>query len=221
MVRQDSSADSRGVNNNSFHVRFALSLRPLHLAIGIWVVAVGIGFGTLLAYTTRAGNDVAAPARWPDSSSISRNSAFPTLLVFAHPCCPCTEATLEELAAIVARAGHRVSTRVVFLAGPKGDPAWTSRSRSWQKASSIPGAQIVRDEQGVEATRFGAETSGRTLLFDAAGRLVFQGGITGARGETGPNAGAEAVTRFLGEAPPGLPATPAFGCRLFALGRTK
>ena len=37
--------------------------------------------------------------------------------------------------------------------------------------------------------RFGAETSGQTLLYDRDGRLLFSGGTTGSRGHDGDNAG--------------------------------
>ena len=54
---------------------------------------------------------------------------------------------------------------------------------------------MLRDDDGAEARRFGAETSGQTLLYDARGALAFSGGITGARGHAGDNAGRASLRR--------------------------
>ena len=44
-------------------------------------------------------------------------------------------------------------------------------SSTVRSAAAIPGVKVLSDVHGVEATRFGAETSGHTLLFDRDGRL--------------------------------------------------
>jgi len=56
---------------------------------------------------------------------------------------------------------------------------------------------IVTDADGAEANRFGAETSGHTLLFDFGRRLLFSGGITDSRGHTGDNAGESAIVALI------------------------
>ena len=47
---------------------------------------------------SRPGGDPEAPARWPEASALVRNADGPTLVLFAHPKCPCTDASLAELA---------------------------------------------------------------------------------------------------------------------------
>ena len=56
---------------------------------------------------------------------------------------------------------------------------------------------MLRDDDGAEARRFGAETSGQTLLYDEHGALLFSGGITGARGHAGDNAGRASLVALL------------------------
>ena len=56
-----------------------------------------------------------------------------------------------------------------------------ARTGLWDQAEAIPGVRIWTDVGAVEARRFGAATSGLVLVYDASGRLVFQGGITPAR----------------------------------------
>jgi hypothetical protein len=73
----------------------------------------------------------------------------------------------------------------------------------------------MADEDGSEARRFEIETSGHTLLFDGAGRLMFSGGITSARGHSGENAGRSALGTLLRGGTPVLDKTLVFGCALF------
>jgi len=51
------------------------------------------------------------------------------------------------------------------------------------------------------------------LLYDISGRLVFDGGITSARGHQGDNAGRSAISALLtGQHDVVVRATPVFGC---------
>ncbi len=70
-------------------------------------------------------------------------------------------------------------------------------------------------EDGDEARRFGAATSGHVMLYDAAGRLHFSGGITPARGHEGDSLGRDAVIDLI-EAyrSAGRRCSPVFGCPL-------
>lgn len=71
------------------------------------------------------------------------------------------------------------------------------------------------DDNGAEANRFHAATSGQTLLYDAAGRLLFSGGITGSRGHSGDNAGQTAIVSLVNSGAAELTETSVFGCPLF------
>lgn len=134
------------------------------------------------------------------------------LTVFAHPRCPCSRATLRDLAQIVADSPD-LTIRVLFVR-PEGAADGWERSESWDTAGSIPGARVTCDADGVEARRLGAETSGAAVLTDPDGRVVFRGGLTTARGRTGPSAGRQAVRAWVsgGE---GAAKAPVFGCPLF------
>ena len=80
--------------------------------------------------------------------------------------------------------------------------------------AQLPGARVVTDRGGVEAALFGAATSGTVLWFDAAGRRLYGGGVTIARGHEGRSEGGAALVRLLrGEIPP-IASLPPFGCRL-------
>ena len=79
-----------------------------------------------------------------------------------------------------------------------------------------PSVTVVRDDDGREAQRFGAATSGQTFLYDSRGALEFSGGITSARGHAGDNAGRTALISLVDRLETSQRRTQVFGCPLFA-----
>jgi len=57
-------------------------------------------------------------------------------------------------------------------------------------------------------------TSGHVVLYDADGKLVFNGGITSSRGHSGDNAGRAAITKLVHHESAAVPEAPVFGCSL-------
>lgn len=147
-------------------------------------------------------------------SRIERAPDRATLIMLAHPHCPCTRASIGELALLMAHAQGRVNAYVLFLK-PQGFTDDWEKSDLWRSAAEIPGVSVLKDEGGVEAARFHAATSGQTVLYDATGRLLFSGGITGGRGHSGDNAGRSAITALLNEGEAEQAETAVYGCPLF------
>lgn len=177
----------------------------------------GLALGGLVALTRYAGTpgaSASAPARWPAESQVTRETGRPTALFFAHPRCPCTRASVQELGRLVARAGAGVDV-TVLLACPAGAPSDWAETDLARAAAAIPGVRVVRDEDEREAARFGVVTSGQVLLYDGAGALRFAGGITAGRGHAGDNANRAALEAALGGAVARADA-PVFGCELEA-----
>ncbi len=140
--------------------------------------------------------------------------------MLAHPQCTCTRASLGELAEALARTRERPKTYVVFLKPEGFSDEWV-RTDLWRTAAALPDVTVVADDDGAEAHTFGAATSGQTLLYDAAGSLVFYGGLTGARGHPGDNAGRTTLLASLTEGKNAGAPTSVFGCPLFADGARK
>jgi len=174
---------------------------------------VASGLYVLWAYENKPGAAASAPSRWPADSALRRSDDAPTLVFVAHPQCTCTRASLDELEEILARAKSHPKTYVLFLKPSTTDASW-EQTDLWQTASRLPGVTVIRDEEGREAARFGAATSGQTFLYDARGALLFSGGITGARGHFGDNDGLDAVVALVRGQHPVLSHTFAFGCAL-------
>jgi hypothetical protein len=183
----------------------------------IWLGGVSSGLWVLWAYENRPGAAATAPDGWPAQTSLVRAGDRPTLVFLAHPQCSCTQASLDELAEILARAKNHPKTYVLFLKPEVFGAGW-EQTDLWRRASALPGATVVRDDNGAEAQRFGAATSGQTLLYDAHGALIFSGGITGSRGHAGENAGELALVALLTSGQAGRHTSNVFGCSLFAYG---
>jgi hypothetical protein len=178
-----------------------------------WIAALAFGGRILFQYETTPGRIGIVSPSWPSVSIVPRQSDRPTLLMLAHPHCPCTRASVGELAQIMAHMVGKVNAYVLFVKPPGAGADWddTDLRRS---AAAIPGVTVLTDENGVEAARFGAETSGHTLVFDRNGTLVFSGGITASRGHAGENAGQGAVLAALSQESILRNRTPVFGCSL-------
>ena len=179
-------------------------------------ISVG-GMFALESHKAKPGEPGAAPETWPSASAISRANDVPTLVLFAHPRCPCTSASLTELEKIGARLGRRIAIRVLFIA-PAGTPSGWEKSDLWTKAARIPGADVFTDEGSGEAARFGSVTSGQVALYSAAGTRLFQGGITSSRGHEGDNLGADRVISLVTTEGVSNATTPVFGCPLVTPG---
>jgi hypothetical protein len=182
-------------------------------AIAAWCLAVGIGLTWMLRYEFTPAATVQAPHRWPADSSLARLTTGPTLLMFVHPRCPCSRASIEQLGRVVSASSAPLRLFVVVLR-PERMPAGWERTDLWQAAAAIPGAQVVADVGGAEALRFAARASGETRCYDASGRLIFHGGITASRGHGGDNPGQAALAALLVGTASSITSTPVFGCAL-------
>jgi hypothetical protein len=179
----------------------------------VWLVVVGAGFVVLANYQSASGSIGRTPSDWPAQTRVALDQKRDTLIMFAHPRCPCTRASMEELNRLLARGHDNVAVQVWFFK-PAGFPADWTRSDLWRSAAAIPGVTVQDDPEGAQARLFGAETSGYVLLYDPRGKLLFKGGITGSRGHAGDNAGEDAVVSLLAGQDTSLRQTPVYGCSL-------
>lgn len=179
----------------------------------LWLLAAGVGFAVLLKYQTGSGPIGASPVRWPAGTSLPRDPQRATLLMFAHPQCPCTRASIEELNRLLVQIHDRVNVQVLFYKPGKFSPDW-AKTDLWRSVSAIPGVAVVEDVDGVQSRLFGAETSGDVLLYGKDGRLLFKGGITGSRGHTGDNEGVDDIIALCRGQMAKANQTPVYGCSL-------
>jgi hypothetical protein len=178
-----------------------------------WLGCASAGFVALSRFSATPGLASAA-TDWPPATTIDRPANVFFILIFVHPKCPCSVATLGELDRLMARCHGKLAATVAFIKPDAAGNDWQDNALR-KSASGIPDVKTFLDQSGAEAKRFNAATSGQTFLFDPSGRLIFSGGITQSRGHAGDNDGSDAIAQMVLGGQPTTRATPVFGCELF------
>src|SRR5579862_7511112 len=172
------------MHNSSATVEPAVDARPVRrgpfVLIALWLVILLAAFAGLEAYKATPGTTGQTPDQIAPETLGTWGEGLPRLLMFVHPRCPCSNASLTELAAILERNPNRVAAEIVFVKPHGAGQGW-ERSPLWDQATKIRDLRVVVDD-GELAQRLGAQTSGYVVLYHSNGRLLFSGGITRSRG---------------------------------------
>ena len=178
--------------------------------LGCWGVVVAASLVSLWAFETKPGKTQDMLHRWPSTSEIASCQPERTLLMFIHPRCPCSDASVVELENVL-RQTNASATVVAWL--PEAPTEEWTEAELVRRAAELDGVTIHYDYGGKEAKRFGIKTSGHCLVFDESGSLVFSGGITGSRGHVGDNVGSKMIKQHL-ESTSIHQTFPVYGCPL-------
>ncbi|MEX0937218.1 MAG: hypothetical protein WDZ59_05105 [Pirellulales bacterium] len=193
--------------------RFSRERLAIVAGLVLWGTGIAGGFVYAMLYEiTPATSDVAGN-HWPAATSCSLTRQHPTLVLFVHPHCPCSRATLNELSVLMTHCEGRLAAHVLFYKPGSATTQWT-RTDLWHAADRIPGVQTRVDVDGAERRHFGARVSGEVFLYQASGELAFHGGITASRGHAGDNAGRSAIESLVLNHAATASTTPVFGCEL-------
>jgi hypothetical protein len=177
----------------------------------VWLVACVAGAHAVMRYATAPGVVTTTPATWPHDTALQKSSIGNTLLLFVHPMCPCTKATLSELKELV--ENHKLPVTVVVYTPEAAGAKW-QESALVRDFRQLDNAAIVHDVDGIESRRFGVTTSGHALLYNSADELLYSGGITKARGEIGDNDARQCLQNQLSSPGQAALSQPTFGCPL-------
>jgi hypothetical protein len=203
---------------NSLRTQKAPSLRARPAGVaGLCVWGLAVAGGCLFSFhfeNTPAAIDAAREV-WPQESACRLSPDRPTLVMFVHPRCPCSRASLDELATLMTHCQERVDAEVVFFLPPSASAEW-AQTDLWESAARIPGVAVRLDRGGAEQRRFAASVSGEVFVYGTSGRLAFHGGITAGRGHAGDNPGRSALESLLVDDQLSARTTPVFGCALEA-----
>jgi hypothetical protein len=151
----------------------------LATAGALWILGVVTGFLILAQEEFTPVKASPQVALFPRSSALKLVSDKPTLVLFAHPHCPCTRASLHELDGLLAQAQNRVSAIVVFTI-PDGVPAGWEKGDLWNEAATIPGLRVIRD------LWVGKRTNLTSRVRDMSYCLLLPGSCFSAAGSPGP-----------------------------------
>ncbi len=182
--------------------------------VPLWLLLTLFALGWVQRSDGVAGRAAHPPAHLQKLALAAPDANKPALIMLVHPQCPCSRASLTELSRLAALCPNKASLSVLFLRPAGCSEAFTDTDLRRQ-AEAIPGVSVATDDNGDAARRFGAATSGETLLYAADGRLLYHGGLTGSRGHEGDNTGLSAVTAWLNGAA-GPSQAPVYGCPMTA-----
>lgn len=177
----------------------------------LWAVTISFGFVELFSLAFTEGS-VGKITRTPANTKLLRLEGRPQLLLFVHPKCSCSKATIVELRKLLLNK-EELSVKVIFTDHP-ADYSWIN-GELWEEAKSIPGVEVLVDSGNAEAKLFDVQTSGHALLFDEEGVQVFSGGLTPSRGHEGMNAGSYFIENWLKKRSQATFVSKIFGCGLF------
>src|SRR3954453_1056213 len=85
------------------------------VALVVWLSGMTAWAFWMNRYTNTPGPAGTVPANCPGESTMELSQTNFTLVMFAHPRCPCTRASLRELESLMAQAEGRISAQVIFL----------------------------------------------------------------------------------------------------------
>lgn len=186
--------------------------RTTRLLLVLWGLLLAAGGTELFAYSVSNGAVALAPFDWPKSTALQHDT-MGSMVVFLHPHCPCSSATMSEVERLMPKLRNRARVFLVFIR-PENRPTEWLHSNLWDRAQRIKGVTVYEDFGFKEASRFGAEVSGQTYFYDGNGLLVLNGGLTPGRGHEGFSAGQQAILQWLDGKASGIAKTQAFGCTL-------
>ena len=165
-----------------------------------WLIAVGACLCWMNRYNSTPGAAAAVvPSQWPqiaDAQLELGQGEHAIVAMFVHPKCPCTRASIAELARLATTCQESLDVLVLLVKPPGADENW-ERTDLREKALLIPGARVLPDTDGRIAKQFNAVTSGETYFYDRFGQLRFHGGITISRGHHGQNPGRSFIAEYL------------------------
>ncbi|MEI8382263.1 MAG: RedB protein [Planctomycetota bacterium] len=184
----------------------------LWIAPTCWVLCIGVGLGLAIEHDNRPALTTNPPAELP-TQSISQGPDSSLLMLFVHPHCPCSRASLSEFASILQASRQPLTSQIVFVK-PAGASAGWEKSPLWDVASEIPGVTVICDCDGRLASKFQVTTSGHAVLYDKFGQLIFSGGITASRGHYVSNSASDSLIALVNNESSTQQCSPVFGCLL-------
>lgn len=195
----------------------AIRAQWVRISMGVWVLACASVMCLLWSYANAGGAVGGLRAGWTVPAALERPDDRSMLVVFAHPKCPCTRATMAAIERLQRDAPGAFATRVVFYEPLDADPSWR-RTALWARAERLVDAKAIPDPGGVMTSDAGAVVSGCTALFDLDGEPVFWGGVTPSRGHEGESVGLSALRSLLRGEGSAVRGASVFGCEIVGAG---
>src|SRR5262245_15610327 len=107
------------------------------VATGLWAATLLCAIILGLRYQYAPAATRTAAAKWPAVTALSLAEDRPTVVMFIHPRCPCTRASLNELEVLLTQFPKKFQAHVVCFQPPSADASWTNTDL-WKQAAAYP-----------------------------------------------------------------------------------
>ncbi|MGC3972620.1 MAG: hypothetical protein QM775_36330 [Pirellulales bacterium] len=127
----------------------------VRIAVGIWGLLVIAGMAMLTAYANEPGATGEPPQRSRSANpGLQETSHKFQLSMFVHPRCPCSRASVRELARILSRGSSNVDATIYLYRPGRETDDWTAGDLR-ASAEQIPGLHVQTDPDGRRAAEMG------------------------------------------------------------------
>src|SRR4051812_5871669 len=87
----------------------------LPVAVALWATAAALLFAVYVNHDLRPGAAARALGDWPEGSALAHSTEHDTLIMFLHPFCPCSKASVAQLNAVIRQLEHPPSVTFVMV----------------------------------------------------------------------------------------------------------
>ena len=185
--------------------------KKIFIFFSVWILMLLGGISLLTWYSNKAGATGNPPESLSATVPVTDRTKPYQLLMFVHPRCSCTHASIRELKRLLTHCSESVScTFFSFL--PSGETEEWAQSGILKSINDLPDVKVLDDINGEWATAFGVRTSGHILLYDSEQKLRFSGGITISRGHEGTSRANSILAGLITDRVQSSHSYPTFGC---------
>lgn len=185
--------------------------KQMFIWVLLWALMVSLCFIGLMQYKAEPGTQSQPPKVAPTANE-PHSSLNNQLLVFLHPQCACSFATLNELKRLM-HSINDTPTLTIYFADIM--PIAELKTHGlWELATSISSAHVTIDTDNQRIDTFDQHVSGNILFYNRDGQLAFNGGITSSRGHEGDSQGKLKLMAILNQESPAYASSETYGCRL-------
>src|SRR5881394_3410332 len=114
------------------------------LIVAIWLAGILSALWTIEAYKATPGKAGSTPARAPQNTVPDGVPGRLQLIMFVHPQCPCSRASLAELTEILAEEPSAAAVEIVFVRPPGAGSTWND-TPLWTAATQLAGVRVSSD----------------------------------------------------------------------------
>ncbi len=135
------------MNPSLYKVSPRATFNKIRLSVMLWCMVIVVGVALAARFDGTAGTGSQPPITWPENKLISLDSHRDTLLMFLHPHCPCSAASLTDLSKLMTSFKSPPAAYLVNVVPPGASVDW-AQSELIESAKTIAHVIVLDDVDG-------------------------------------------------------------------------